>query len=138
MKKKIWMLRNFGMSKYILKAHNERIRNISFFFRGNEPFKSYVTFDKLPNITKQNIFLTKFINDYIFWKLSARGFRQEDILVHPSFSEEYNTIMRLDALYVTHQSWLDSTGPIDIDSNFNLHFQKVLLNRWFEHPTLSC
>ena len=40
------------------------------------------------------------------------------------FSEEYNTIMRLDALYVTQRSWLESTEPRDIGSNLNLHFEK--------------
>ena len=28
--------------------------------------------------------------------------------------------------------------PREIDSNFNFYFQKVLPNRGFEHPTLSC
>ena len=53
-------------------------------------------------------------------------------------SEEYSTMVRLDAFYMTHRSWLDSTSPRDIGSNLNLHIQNVLFNRGFEPHALSC
>ena len=49
----------------------------------------------------------------------------------------FYTIMRLDALYETHMSWLDIREPIDIESNLNLNFQKILPNRGFKPPTLA-
>ena len=40
------------------------------------------------------------------------------------FSEECNTIARLDALYVRHRLWHNITKPREIGSNLNLDFSK--------------
>ena len=72
------------------------------------------------------------------WLKKNLKYTQGGALYRFFFSEEYNTTMRLDVLFVAHRSWLERTGTRDIGSNLNLRFDKVLLNRGFEPPTLSC